>query len=63
MVLGGAGRSKDQDANDPRQDTQHAKAINTEDITAKDNNAKDTSDATRDFGFTPFMTIPFLPLF
>ena len=42
-VLGGVGRSEEQDANDPRRDIQHAKAIDTEDITAKDNNAKDTN--------------------
>ena len=47
-VLGGAGRSEDQDANDPRRDTQHAKAIDTEDITAKDNNAKDTNGRQED---------------
>ena len=40
--MGGAGRSEDQDANDPRRDTQHAKAIDTEDITAKDDTTKDT---------------------
>ena len=30
------------DANDPRRDTQHAKAISTEDTNAKDNTARDT---------------------
>ena len=27
-MLGGAGRSEDQDGNDPRRDSQHTKAIN-----------------------------------
>ena len=34
-------RNDDQDANDPRQDIQHAKTITAEDITTKDITAKD----------------------
>ena len=42
-LTGEQARDRDKgDANDPRRDTQHAKAIDTEDTNAKDNTARDT---------------------